>query len=323
MTRKSTVVMILFAVICPGAAFAAGTTAAQVFEIEPSARAAGMGGAFTAVADDAFSMFYNPAGLALVRGCEIPFASNQRLGGVNQGFGGVAYNMRDIRTSNIDELGTVAFSYTNFDSGHIDGRDALGQPSGSFSVTDGVMAFAYGRSLFDNADAGRFSLGLNGKFLEEKIAGSKFSGQAFDAGGLWENAARTFSFGASVMNMGQPMDFDREEFSLPLTVKVGVAFRMPDENALVAFDYNDPTEGEAGFALGGEYWLKRTVALRIGYDGRSDIAAGLTAGFGFSMKDVNAYFMYARDLELDYAFIQSNDVDSMHLLSLVLKLGAD
>lgn len=30
----------------------------------PSARARGMGGAFTAVADDATSIFFNPAGLA-------------------------------------------------------------------------------------------------------------------------------------------------------------------------------------------------------------------------------------------------------------------
>ena len=41
-----------------------GTTAAQFLKVSQGARAAGMGSAFVAVADDASSMFWNVAGIA-------------------------------------------------------------------------------------------------------------------------------------------------------------------------------------------------------------------------------------------------------------------
>ncbi|MGD1047919.1 MAG: hypothetical protein ABR899_04115, partial [Candidatus Krumholzibacteriaceae bacterium] len=40
-----------------------GTFSAQFLKIGPSARAAGMGSAFTAVANDATSIYWNPAGM--------------------------------------------------------------------------------------------------------------------------------------------------------------------------------------------------------------------------------------------------------------------
>ena len=41
-----------------------GTTAAKFLSIPVGARAVGMGGAFVAVADDASSLYWNPAGIA-------------------------------------------------------------------------------------------------------------------------------------------------------------------------------------------------------------------------------------------------------------------
>ena len=44
-----------------------GTYSAQFLKIGVSARAAGMGSAYTAVANDATAIYWNPAGMAAVR----------------------------------------------------------------------------------------------------------------------------------------------------------------------------------------------------------------------------------------------------------------
>ena len=42
-----------------------GTTAAKFLHINVGAKAVGMGGAFTSIANDATAMYWNPAGLSL------------------------------------------------------------------------------------------------------------------------------------------------------------------------------------------------------------------------------------------------------------------
>ncbi|MBN1638193.1 MAG: UPF0164 family protein, partial [Ignavibacteriales bacterium] len=45
-----------------------GTTAANFLKIGAGARAIGMGGAYTALSDDIYSVYYNPAGIARTEG---------------------------------------------------------------------------------------------------------------------------------------------------------------------------------------------------------------------------------------------------------------
>lgn len=53
------------------AATGTGSTAANFLNIGPGARAAGMGGAFTAVSEGALATYWNPAGLSTAEGGEI------------------------------------------------------------------------------------------------------------------------------------------------------------------------------------------------------------------------------------------------------------
>ncbi|HOC89567.1 MAG TPA: UPF0164 family protein, partial [bacterium] len=52
-------------------ALAVSESAVLFLQISPGARAAGMGEAFVALADDATAVYYNPAGLGFQRGKEI------------------------------------------------------------------------------------------------------------------------------------------------------------------------------------------------------------------------------------------------------------
>ena len=69
MSARNSAALLLALLLAAGSASAksasmAGTSGAQFLKLGAGARAAGMSDAFTAIADDAFAAYYNPAGLA-------------------------------------------------------------------------------------------------------------------------------------------------------------------------------------------------------------------------------------------------------------------
>ncbi|MGA7303318.1 MAG: UPF0164 family protein [Rhodothermales bacterium] len=70
-----------------------GTTSADFLQIDVGPRAVAMGGAFVAAANDASSLYWNPAGLANIGGSELIAAHSEWLGDLNFDYLGVALNM--------------------------------------------------------------------------------------------------------------------------------------------------------------------------------------------------------------------------------------
>src|SRR5262247_2580132 len=60
-----------------------GTSGATVLNIPVGARAIGMGEAYTAVADDASSLYWNPAGIAFLNQSQAAFMYNQLYNNLN------------------------------------------------------------------------------------------------------------------------------------------------------------------------------------------------------------------------------------------------
>lgn len=327
MFRLSTLLILLL--MCaifsaPRSLFAkTGTTSAQVLEIGPDARAAAMGGAYTALSDNANSVFYNPAGLVHVSGFEIPLTSGDLFGGVRQQFFGFAASLRDVRAENVADFGTIAFGCTLLDLGSLPGRDAAGVATNQFSADNSVMFLSYGRAVFKDEYAGMLSAGVTAKFTEEKIESVNAKSQAFDAGILWDNPGRTVSLGATLQNMGKQITYVDESYDLPLYFRAGGALRMLNNDFVVSAEAAQPKDGATGYLLGAEYWLVKTIAFRAGYDSRTDLGTGLSAGIGISLRQLNVYFLFAREVTFDYAFMQGKDTESIHRISLVMKLGAD
>ena len=72
--RRLLSILIFVAVLTAGdASGGAGVTGMDFLKIGTGARQAGMGGASAALADDIYSMYYNPAGLALLEKNEVSF----------------------------------------------------------------------------------------------------------------------------------------------------------------------------------------------------------------------------------------------------------
>jgi hypothetical protein len=280
-----------------------------------------MGGAFAGVADDAYSIYYNPAGLANVKNIEVPLADNQWLAGIRQQFFGVAYNLHDVRAANIDNLGTIAVFSTMLDTGELIGRDAAGLPTGSFKTKHSFTAISYAKPILGAPGSNQFLAGATVKLVREEIGSDRADNNAFDGGLLWQNADQTAALGVSVLNMGPQAQYIREKYNLPLNIKAGASVRLMNDALLLAADINRPSYGTTGFNLGTEYWFLSTMAVRLGYDTRDDLGSGFTGGFGVSLREVDIFFFYASEITFDYAFLPSGDFDSMHRLSVNLKLG--
>src|SRR4030067_2937381 len=90
-----------------------GTAGAQFLEVGISARAVAMGEAFTSIVDDASSVYYNPAGLALVPGREVMVSHVLYVADINYSFVALAFP--------VDKLGgTVGVAAYYMDIGQMD-----------------------------------------------------------------------------------------------------------------------------------------------------------------------------------------------------------
>ena len=135
--RPLTFSLTLLALIALGSASLASRLAADDFSFhEPSARAASLGGAFTARADDVSTLFYNPAGLAFQ--------------------GGFRFKTNVILSTRVMEA-TLPGGPTYRSAPHeILGGNALSwQPIRRVTVATGLFPVASFRSLWDSSWSGR------------------------------------------------------------------------------------------------------------------------------------------------------------------------
>ena len=89
--RQGSLLLLLAILLLPSLVFSqakVGTTGVNFLELGVSARAMGMGEAFTAGVDDASSVYYNPAGLVYVYGREVMLTHIDMPAGINYEFVG-------------------------------------------------------------------------------------------------------------------------------------------------------------------------------------------------------------------------------------------
>src|ERR1700730_6994694 len=97
-----------------------GTSGSEVLSIPVGARAIGMGEAYTAQADDVSSLYWNPAGLAILNQSQASFMYNQNIQDVTYSHLAVATPLEN------GGLG-ASLSYLSF--GTINGFDSQGMPA--------------------------------------------------------------------------------------------------------------------------------------------------------------------------------------------------
>ncbi|MDP3544503.1 MAG: PorV/PorQ family protein [Elusimicrobiota bacterium] len=280
---------------------ARGAETASYLDIGVGARALGMGGAYTALADDSHAVYWNPAGLARLEKREVA-ASHAELGNSTR---------HDFLTyAHPTSRAVLAGALTYLNQGAISGRDAAGRPTGGYDASDAAVAIAASRKT-DLVD-----LGVSVKYLRSHIAGTEAQGFALDAGLRRElpAGAGKVVLGAALRNVGPGLKYENQRNDLPLRTALGGAYRFAAGHALAVELQNGPRGAGTEGGAGGEYKAFEGVFLRLGYTSKSaavagsgfDAARGLTLGLGLR-KD---------GFGLDYAAQAAGELGSTHRFTL-------
>ncbi len=212
-------------------AFAQSEAAVLFLLISPGARAAGMGEAFAAVADDATAVFWNPAGLAFQQGRQISLMHSNWL----PQFGSDLYFDFLAYRQSVEGLGTIGGNITFLNLGEqtITGEGGP-EPLGTFNSFEFALTLSYGTLLADN-----LGLGVNLRYIRSNLSSvgagaekgnGKANGYAVDLGVLYK-PYRRLAVGANLSNMGPKITYidAAQADPLPTNLKLGFAFRLVDQ----------------------------------------------------------------------------------------------
>lgn len=275
-------------------------TGLSFLKIGVGGRAAGLGEAYVAAANDPTAIYWNPAGLDRNSGTVAVFSHNSWVQSIRADFLAISFpafggavglglNMQAIPDI---ELRTIPSP----------------TPIGVFDARDLSLALAYSRAVRENVQ-----LGFAVKYLYEKIHVESAAGFAVDAGVLIKNLISGLKVGASVQNIGGMGNLRNDKIDLPTLARVGAAY-TPERlasgavtllsEAMIVFD------GESSVTVAGEYLFQKTLGLRGGYQFNRE-NRGVAGGVGLS---------WGR-YQLDYGYMPfSSDLGDTHRFSLMLHL---
>lgn len=298
---------LVFSVLSPALAKAAGTSGAQFLKISPGARPVAMGEAFTGVADDINAIYWNPAGLTAVKS-QVETMFTHTIWFESISLNNAAYIQRVGKRTVIGGLAT------HLTTGQVPKYDRLGGRAGdSYGASDLMTSITLAR-LVDE----KVSVGLNGKFIQQRLDGESAVSWAIDVGLMYRQRPN-FRFGGSINNLGTFSRFRDKSNLLPLTVKLGLAYYWL-KSLTLALDANMPNDNNTYFNFGMEYANHRCdwMALRLGYKTISarDLGglAGFAAGFGLFIAK-----MPEKLCEFDYSWVPYGELGETHRFSLIFK----
>lgn len=288
---------------------AAQRETASFLKITPDARPMAMGEAFTAVADDLSALHSNPAGLARLTAQQAAFSHAELFAGTRYDYASYARPLSPDGASLLAG-GTLGFGVAHLSQPALEGRDANGNPTGSFGAGDTAITLGYSRRLA----AYPAVVGGSVKYIRSTLANASAQSYAVDLGVqrpfyALDHVAR---LGAAVQNLGPGLKFGSETDPLPLQVSVGGAVSVVGALTLALDVHHQPHERQTAVSVGTEYAILPAFALRTGYASASaNGAAGAGAlgglGMGFGLKVYKA--------SLDYSFSPYGELGSAQRLT--------
>ncbi|MEK7745692.1 MAG: type IX secretion system membrane protein PorP/SprF, partial [Elusimicrobiota bacterium] len=310
------------------------TAQAAFVPLGAGARGPGMGNAFTAVADDAHAVYYNPAGLALLSRPEFASSYTKLLMGLSDG----------------SELGSSFLGYAQpIDGGN---RGSLGTAWQSFSLNGGLYQensfyLSYGRRFLEESGPGQLYGGASLKYLTRSFgalpeASNAMNGVAAtgradpvlsgrnsmgtpDADlGLLYRLKEHYALGLSLSHLTQPnVAFDKKDSDrLPLGVSLGFNYRGLLSNTALQYDTRRSPTGTRDqiLTVAAERWLPGRFLGDLGFRGSLGMGTRefrqVTAGVSFRV----------RRLSVDYGFSMPlgtiASISGSHRLGFSLRFGA-
>ena len=259
-----------------------GTSVANFLKIGVGARGQALGGAFTALVDDATALYWNPAGIARTQDYQAVFSRTNWLLDLDLTFVGL--------TIPFESFGTLGFSLNALTMGEVE-ITTPEEPDGTgltYDAGDLALGATYAKNVTD-----RLYFGFTGKFIREQVANSSATAFVIDIGTQYVTDFSGLIIGMSIKNFGTKMRLrgreqlisvdidpdlgsnpivtgrlDTKAWPLPLQFNIGTSMKLyTSENMTVTgnFDYNDPRDQNPLYVFGGELSFSEVIYLRGGY----------------------------------------------------------
>jgi len=266
-----------------------GTTSAEFLLLGAGARGVALGGAFSAIATDVSSLYYNPAGSALMARPGAMISTYNYVADTRYSWGGVAIPFNGGTSTFGAQIGTFGFSdqpvYT------------VAQPDGTgarYSVNETFAGLTLASNFSD-----RFSAGITGKVISDNLGDAHGTAVALDFGTnfhaslnnhpvkfsfVLSNLGTNLKYSGTALNadvprqvlpgeepvpgVDQPGQFRSKDFPLPTTFRVGLAYDLVSAETsrlTLLGDFNQVTSNKAGFAFGSEFAASRMGGSAFGF----------------------------------------------------------
>jgi len=228
----------------------------------PGASSEGLAEAYVAKCSGSIAIGWNPAGIVNSKGTDIYFSHNSWIAGIYHDFVSASYS---------DAKNAYAFGLTSVHIPDIEARDgATVKPMYTFTATNLEASISYSRRVND-----RLNLGINGKFIYDKIEWNESIGFAFDLGSIYSFHKR-FKTGLLIRNIGPKISMGDDKVPLPAAARLGFLWELPlyvkQADFYLSSDIEQAYGQNMASSMGLEIDLLKTLALRGGFRPRRDKA---------------------------------------------------
>ncbi|PZM78741.1 MAG: hypothetical protein DKM50_10480 [Candidatus Margulisiibacteriota bacterium] len=284
------------------------SNAGAFLEKGAGARPQSLGGAFTALSNDAHATMYNSAGLAQIKNIQFDSMYTKLYGDVDQTYFGGVIPIGDNAGLGITyfSAGVAGIKETTLDQ--IGSQFRATETGKNFDYGAKAIMIGYGVNVLPS-----LALGVTTKYINESMYNKQATGFGMDIGFLY-NPFEDLKVGVNLQNVVKPaLRWDTESNNtdtIPFKATIGVSQKINDFTLL--YDATLRNNRKMGYGLGVEYNYQNLLSFR---GGLNNSALTFGAGIKYDVFNFNYAYMGSPDgvLENNNSFSFGLSFDSVSI----------